>query len=106
MRSEGQCLGEHGSAQSRFSQRASRGRIEARRDLETPEGSGRGGRAGSLDITSAASQRGYSITTNERGKIIRTIAAVRSKMKIRTRVSDGEFGSEILEGKKGANPNV
>jgi hypothetical protein len=33
---------------------------------------------------------------NERGKIIHTIAAVRPKMKIRTRVSDGEFGSEIL----------
>ena len=33
---------------------------------------------------------------NERGKIIRAIAAVRPKMKIRTRVSDGEFGSEIL----------
>jgi exodeoxyribonuclease VII large subunit len=44
----------------------------------------------------ATLQRGYSITTNERGKIIRTIAAVRPKMKIRTRVSDGEFGSEIL----------
>jgi len=43
---------------------------------------------------------------NERGKIIPTIAAVRPKMKIRTRVSGGEFGSEILEGKKGANPNV
>ena len=40
--------------------------------------------------------RGYSITTNDRGKIIRTITAVRPKMKIRTRVSDGEFGSEIL----------
>ena len=39
---------------------------------------------------------GYSITLNERGKIIRTITAVRSKMKICTRVSDGEFGSEIL----------
>ena len=44
----------------------------------------------------ATLQRGYSITTNERGKIIRTIAAVRPRMKIRTRVSDGEFGSEIL----------
>jgi exodeoxyribonuclease VII large subunit len=44
----------------------------------------------------ATLRRGYSITMNERGKIIRTIAAVRSKMKIRTRVSDGEFGSEIL----------
>jgi exodeoxyribonuclease VII large subunit len=43
----------------------------------------------------ATLRRGYSITTNERGKIIRTVAAVRPKMKIRTRVSDGEFGSEI-----------
>ena len=44
----------------------------------------------------ATLRRGYSITMNERGKIIRTIAAVRPRMKIRTRVSDGEFGSEIL----------
>ena len=44
----------------------------------------------------ATLRRGYSITMNERGKIISTIAAVRPKMKIRTRVSDGEFGSEIL----------
>jgi exodeoxyribonuclease VII large subunit len=44
----------------------------------------------------ATLRRGYSITTNERGKIIRTIAVVGPKMKIRTRVSDGEFGSEIL----------
>ncbi len=44
----------------------------------------------------ATLRRGYSITTNERGKIIRTIAAVRPKMKIRTRVSDGEFGSDVL----------
>jgi exodeoxyribonuclease VII large subunit len=43
----------------------------------------------------ATLRRGYSITMNERGKIVRTIAAVRPKMKIRTRVSDGEFGSEI-----------
>ena len=43
----------------------------------------------------ATLRRGYSITTNERGTIIRTIAAVRPKMKIRTRVTDGEFGSEI-----------
>jgi exodeoxyribonuclease VII large subunit len=47
----------------------------------------------------ATLRRGYSITTNERGKIIRTIAAVRPKMKIRTRVSDGEFSSEILSQK-------
>jgi exodeoxyribonuclease VII large subunit len=44
----------------------------------------------------ATLRRGYSITMNEHGKIIRTIAAVRSKMKICTRVSDGEFGSEVL----------
>src|SRR6266496_3854951 len=42
----------------------------------------------------ATLRRGYSITTNERGKIIRTIAGVRPQMKIRTRVSDGEFSSE------------
>jgi exodeoxyribonuclease VII large subunit len=44
----------------------------------------------------ATLRRGYSITMNERGQIIRTIAAVRPKMKIRTRVSDGEFGSETI----------
>jgi exodeoxyribonuclease VII large subunit len=44
----------------------------------------------------ATLRRGYSITTNERGGIIRTITAVRPKMKLRTRVSDGEFGSRVL----------
>ena len=44
----------------------------------------------------ATLRRGYSITTNDRGQIIRTTAEVRSKMKIRTRVSDGEFGSETV----------
>ena len=43
----------------------------------------------------ATLRRGYSITTNDRGKIIRTIGVVRPKMKIRTRVTDGEFGSEV-----------
>jgi len=43
----------------------------------------------------ATLRRGYSITMNDRGKIIRTISAVGPKMKIRTRVSDGEFSSEI-----------
>jgi hypothetical protein len=33
---------------------------------------------------------------DEPGQIIRTFAVVRPKMKIRTRVNDGEFGSEIL----------
>jgi exodeoxyribonuclease VII large subunit len=46
----------------------------------------------------ATLRRGYSITTDERGKLIRTVAAVRPKMKIRTRVSDGEFGSEVSPG--------
>jgi exodeoxyribonuclease VII large subunit len=44
----------------------------------------------------ATLRRGYSITTDERGKLIRSVAVVRPKMKIQTRVSDGEFGSEIL----------
>jgi exodeoxyribonuclease VII large subunit len=43
----------------------------------------------------ATLRRGYSITTDERGKIIHTITAARPKMKIRTRVSDGEFSSEV-----------
>ncbi|MDQ2825057.1 MAG: exodeoxyribonuclease VII large subunit [Verrucomicrobiota bacterium] len=41
----------------------------------------------------ATLRRGYSITTDERGKLIRSVATVRPKMRIRTRVSDGEFGS-------------
>lgn len=44
----------------------------------------------------ATLQRGYSITMDASGKLIGSVAAVRSKMKIRTRVSDGEFGSEVL----------
>jgi exodeoxyribonuclease VII large subunit len=44
----------------------------------------------------ATLRRGYSITMNDRGKIVRTRTAVRPKMKIRTRVSDGEFGSKVL----------
>jgi exodeoxyribonuclease VII large subunit len=41
----------------------------------------------------ATLRRGYSLTMNERGEIIRTVSVVRPKMKIRTRVADGEFGS-------------
>jgi len=44
----------------------------------------------------ATLRRGYSITMNDRGQISRTTAVVKSKMKIRTRVSDGEFGSEVF----------
>jgi exodeoxyribonuclease VII large subunit len=39
--------------------------------------------------------RGYSITQDEAGKVIRSVAVVRPKMKIRTRVSDGEFESTV-----------
>ncbi len=44
----------------------------------------------------ATLHRGYSITTDDKGKVIQTVAAARSKSKIRTRVSDGEFESEVL----------
>jgi exodeoxyribonuclease VII large subunit len=44
----------------------------------------------------ATLRRGYSITMNNRGQIIRTTAEVHLKMKIRTRLSDGQFGSEVL----------
>jgi exonuclease VII large subunit len=46
----------------------------------------------------ATLRRGYSITTDESGKLIRSVATVRPKMKIRTRVSDGEFGSDVSNG--------
>ncbi len=43
----------------------------------------------------ATLRRGYSITTDERGKLIQSVTSVRQKMKIKTRVSDGEFESEV-----------
>jgi exodeoxyribonuclease VII large subunit len=44
----------------------------------------------------ATLKRGYSITMDESGKVIRTKQTVRPKLRIRTRVSDGEFESEVL----------
>jgi exodeoxyribonuclease VII large subunit len=44
----------------------------------------------------ATLHRGYSITTDDDGKVIRNVAAARPKSKIRTRVTDGEFESEVL----------
>jgi exodeoxyribonuclease VII large subunit len=44
----------------------------------------------------ATLRRGYSITRDTKGNLIRTISDVRPRMKIRSRVSDGEFGSEVL----------
>ena len=42
----------------------------------------------------ATLQRGYSVTIDMRGKLIRSVLQVKPKMKIRTRVSDGEFDSK------------
>src|SRR5256886_1837729 len=44
----------------------------------------------------ATLRRGYSITKNERGQLIRSVANIRPKMKVKTRVSDGEFESQTL----------
>ena len=46
----------------------------------------------------ATLERGYSITRDEHGNVIRSVASLRPKMKIRTRVSDGEFGSTTAAG--------
>ena len=43
----------------------------------------------------ATLSRGYSITLDEQRKVIRSAAQVRPSTKIRTRVSDGEFGSQV-----------
>jgi len=43
----------------------------------------------------ATLRRGYSITTDSVGNVIRTVESIRVKMKIRTRVSDGEFESTV-----------
>ena len=44
----------------------------------------------------ATLRRGYSITMDASGNVIQTIAAVRPKSKIRTRLTDGEFASEVV----------
>jgi exodeoxyribonuclease VII large subunit len=44
----------------------------------------------------ATLKRGYSITTDSEGKLIRSVAMVQPRMKIRTRVGDGEFNSTAL----------
>ena len=43
----------------------------------------------------ATLRRGYSITSDLEGKVIQSVAAVRPKAKIRTRVADGEFESQV-----------
>ena len=44
----------------------------------------------------ATLERGYSITRDARGKVIRRIAEAKTRTRIKTRVRDGEFESEIL----------
>ncbi len=44
----------------------------------------------------ATLRRGYSITRDTNGKLIRSVATVRSQMQIKTRLSDGEFESQTL----------
>jgi len=44
----------------------------------------------------ATLRRGYSITSDLEGKVIQSVAAVRPKTKIRTRVADGEFESQVM----------
>ena len=43
----------------------------------------------------ATLRRGYSITTDKAGNVIREIAQAKPKLRIRTRVSDGTFESEV-----------
>ncbi|HVF72501.1 MAG TPA: exodeoxyribonuclease VII large subunit [Chthoniobacterales bacterium] len=47
----------------------------------------------------ATLRRGYSITTDAAGKVIRTIKMVKPKSRVRTRVADGEFESEVTKQK-------
>ena len=44
----------------------------------------------------ATLRRGYSITTDADGKVIRTVKAAQPKSRVRTRVADGEFESQVL----------
>ena len=45
----------------------------------------------------ATLRRGYSITTDASGNVIQTVTAARPKSRIRTRVADGEFESEVID---------
>ena len=45
----------------------------------------------------ATLRRGYSITTDAAGNVIQTATAVRRGSRIKTRVVDGEFASEVVE---------
>jgi exodeoxyribonuclease VII large subunit len=45
----------------------------------------------------ATLRRGYSITTDAAGNVIQTATAVQRGVRIKTRVADGEFASEVVE---------
>jgi exodeoxyribonuclease VII large subunit len=45
----------------------------------------------------ATLRRGYSITTDAAGNVIQTVATVRRGSRIKTRVADGAFASEVVE---------
>src|SRR6266404_5740866 len=76
-----------GDLQRRFTELPARALEKARHRFQRTEGILR------VLGPDATLRRGYSITRNERGELIRTVATVRPRMKIRTRVSDGEFES-------------
>ncbi len=75
------------SSQRRLGEGMERGFIEVRRRWEKT--------AGMLRILGpqATLERGYSITRDAEGAVIRTIAAIAPGMKIKSRVRDGEFES-------------
>jgi exodeoxyribonuclease VII large subunit len=74
----------------RFTMQTPRFMEKARQRFQTAEGI--------LRVVSpeATLHRGYSITTDATGKVIRSAAAAHPKSKIRTRVTDGEFESQVL----------
>jgi exodeoxyribonuclease VII large subunit len=74
----------------RITRQAPRLMDKARQRFQTAEGI--------LRVVSpeATLHRGYSITTDAAGKIIRSVAAAKPKSKVRTRVTDGEFESQVL----------
>src|SRR3954452_16447395 len=79
-----------GNLERRFAMQAPRLLEKARQRFQTAEGI--------LRVVSpeATLHRGYSITTDVAGKVIRSVAAAKPKSKIRTRVTDGEFESQVL----------
>ena len=44
----------------------------------------------------ATLRRGYSITTDKDGKVVRSIVRLKRGIRLRTRVTDGDIESEVL----------